>query len=402
MPGGAGPASVASLAPSHNARAVGDEPGVLVDLGASASTYRGGATPGTCPSEETPSEETRIRPVPAPIARVVDGALEATTVLSYTRVGHAVRSRLEGWEAPGDPEGRGRRVVITGATSGLGEAAAAAVLAAGAHAHVLVRSAERAEGTRARLERALGGDTADRVSHDVVDLTDLGSVRGAAQRLVDDGAPVHALVHNAGATFDRAARTVDGLERTYQLHVAAPFLLTALLLPRLVASAPSRTITVSSGGMYTQRLSVDRLVDPGADSSAAFRPTVAYAQAKRAQVELTTAFAGLSDRHGVEAHVMHPGWADTPGVRMSLPRFRRVTGPLLRDPAEGADTIAWLALARLPATPAGRIWHDRRARAVHRLPTTRAAPGEVARLWERVCRDVGLDPAACWTHVGDR
>ena len=288
-------------------------------------------------------------------------------------------------------------MVITGASSGLGEAAAAAVLAAGAHTHLLVRSSERANETRARLTRALGSDVLDRITHDVADLTNLATVRRAAQRLVDDGAPVHALVHNAGATFDRAARTVDGLERTYQLHVAGPFLLTALLLPRLATSAPARVITVSSGGMYTQRLEVDRLVDPGAG----YRPTVAYAQAKRAQVELTTAFARRADRHGVDAYVMHPGWADTPGVRTSLPTFRRVVGPLLRNPAQGADTIAWLALARLPAAPAGRIWHDRRARASHRLPTTRAARGEVARLWRRVCRDVGLDPAACLEHHND-
>ena len=316
-------------------------------------------------------------------------------MLSYTRVGHAVRSRLEGWEAIRDLDGDGRRVVITGASSGLGEAAAAALLAAGAHAHLLVRSPERAERTRARLGREFGPGVLDRVTHDVADLTDLATVRRAAQRLSDDGEPVHALIHNAGATFDRPSRTVDGLERTYQLHVAAPFLLTALLLPRLADSTPSRVVTVSSGGMYTQRLDVDRLVDPGPG----YQPTVAYAQAKRAQVELTAAWASHPDRRGVDAHVMHPGWADTPGVRTSLPVFRRLVGPLLRDPGQGADTIAWLALTRVPPTTAGRIWHDRRARATHRLPTTRAAAGEVARLWDRVCHDVGLDPEACWGHV---
>ena len=351
-------------------------------------------TPHRPPNARYPPtlEET---PIPRPaLARAVDAMLEATTVGSYTRIGHAVRSRLERWDALHELDGADRRVVVTGATSGLGEATAAALLRTGARPHLLVRSPDRLEQLHERLRGRLAGELVDRITHDVADLADLSSVRAAAHRLTVDGAPVHALIHNAGATFDRLGHTDDGLERTYQLHVAAPLLLTALLRPSLQAAAPARVVTVSSGGMYTRRLDVEHLIDPGAG----YAPLTAYAQAKRAQVELTAAWQRRADRGGVDAHVMHPGWAATPGVETSLPRFATGMRPLLRSPAEGADTIVWLALADLPDVEPPVIWHDRRARAVHRLPTTRAPRGEVDRLLRRVADDVGLDPAACWRH----
>jgi len=68
-----------------------------------------------------------------------------------------------------------------------------------------------------------------------------------------------------------------------------------------------------------------------------------------------------------------------------------VTGPILRNPDEGADTIVWLALTpdRLED---GRLWHDRRPRLEHKVPWTRTDAPEAERLWDRVCRDAGIDP----------
>jgi dehydrogenase/reductase SDR family member 12 len=90
--------------------------------------------------------------------------------------------------------------------------------------------------------------------------------------------------------------------------------------------------------MYAEKLDVDRLESPRG-----YRPAQAYARAKRAQVVLTHEWGQRLHGHGVHFHVAHPGWALTPGVEASLPRFRTVTGPILRDPHEGADTIVWLA-----------------------------------------------------------
>jgi dehydrogenase/reductase SDR family member 12 len=322
--------------------------------------------------------------VSTPFARAVDAGLEATVALSFSRIGYAVRSRLEGWRPVSELDGAGRTVVVTGANSGLGYATSALLLSAGARVIALVRSDEKGEDTVRRLRDEVGPEA--RVTYDLADLADLGTVRAVAERLRAREPRIDAIVHNAGAMFDERAETVDGLERTYQLHVVGPHLLTASLLPQLRASGAGRVVTVTSGGMYTQKLEVEQLGSPDD-----YRPSVAYARAKRAQVHLTEEW---QRRHGgtdLSFAAVHPGWALTPGVEASLPTFRKVVGPVLRDPTEGADTIAWLALAGDDG-PAGRLWLDRTPRATHRVPWTRPDPQQVTVLWHQVCEDAGVAP----------
>ncbi|MDQ1248323.1 MAG: dehydrogenase/reductase family er 12, partial [Actinomycetota bacterium] len=119
----------------------------------------------------------------------------------------------------------------------------------------------------------------------------------------------------------------------------------------------------------------------------------AYARAKRAQVALTEQWAARFGDSGVVFHAMHPGWADTPGVAESLPGFRKVTGPFLRSPDDGADTIVWLAAADEPLAVNGRFWLDRTPRNTIKVPWTRAEAGEAERLWDLVVEQTGADPA---------
>ena len=100
---------------------------------------------------------------------------------------------------------------------------------------------------------------------------------------------------------------------------------------------------------------------------------------------LTEIWAEREGERGVVFASMHPGWADTPGLRSSLPRFRAVARPLLRDEREGADTIVWLATAPASAVPTGLFWHDRRPRPTHRLPRRESAQDRRL-LWEACCR----------------
>ena len=150
--------------------------------------------------------------------------------------------------------------------------------------------------------------------------------------------------------------TGEGNELTLATHVLSPFLLTRALRPLLEAAAPSRVIVVASGGMYSEPLDVDAL-DP---EPAAYDGTKAYARCKRAQVVLAEEWTRHLLDTGITVNAMHPGWADTPGLRTALPGFSRVVGPLLRTPEEGADTIVWLAAAPDAADLSGLFFLDRR------------------------------------------
>ena len=316
------------------------------------------------------------------ISPLLDTVLDRTVLAGYTNVGYALRSR--GWDDDALRSMSGRSVLVTGATSGLGLAAAEGFARLGAEVTLVARDAERGESARAQVAEQTDGGEA---RLELCDLARLASVRDLAGRLNARRDRLDVLVHNAGVLAETRTLTEDGIELTFAVNVVAPFLLTGLLTDQLAASAPSRIITVSSGGMYTQRLHIDDLQNAHGE----FNGTTAYARTKRAQVLLTEEWARrLADR-GIIAHAMHPGWADTPGVSASLPRFYRVSRPLLRSPAQGADTIVWLGAADEAATGSGGFWHDRRRRPTSLLPWTREAAGDGAALW-RECERLTADP----------
>ena len=312
-----------------------------------------------------------------PGARLADVALDATVAGGFSRIGLAVRSRLlPEFAGPAAPVPPGRLALVTGATSGLGRSAAAALAGQGMSVHFLARDGAKA-GRVQRLLRA-GAAPQAAVSYGLADVEDLASVRAFAAEFLARHDRLDVLIHNAGAMHQDYADSPSGTERTVTGHVLAPFLLTRLLLPALATAAPSRVITVSSGGMYAQRLDTGTLVL----SPAEFNGLTAYARAKRAQVVLSREWARRTAGRGVAFHAMHPGWADTPGVQSSLPRFRAVLGPLLRTPEQGADTIVWLATAPASQLGSGQFWHDRRPRPEYWLPWTREPAGAAAALWD--------------------
>jgi len=301
---------------------------------------------------------------------LLDTALDLSVIGGYTNVGYRIRSR--GWKPL--PRMEGKVVLITGATSGLGLAAAGGFARLGATVWLAVRNRERGEAARARILEHQGE------AHLHVELCDLSrpeSVRRFAERFTGETQRLDVLVNNAGVLTQEREVSADGIEITLATNVIGPFLLTQLLIPVLERSAPSRIVNVSSGGMYAQKLRVDDLQSEQGDFDG---PTV-YARTKRAEVVLTELWAQRLAGTGVTAHAMHPGWADTAGVRSSLPRFYRVTRPLLRSPDQGADTIVWLGAAAQPADSSGGFWHDRRRRPTHLLPRTRETEAERDRLW---------------------
>ena len=325
---------------------------------------------------------------PAILARGVDTFMDRTVAPGFTRIGPAVRRRLPGW--PADPVPGAlvdRTAAVTGATSGLGLATAEGFARLGADVRLVVRDVEKGAGVKAQLEAAVPGA---RITVDRCDVSDLDDVRRFATELDLDHLDV--LVHNAGAMPPTRTESAQGHEMTMALHVLGPVLMTELLRPVMGGHAQdfgARVIFVTSGGMYGQRLRAD---DPEYHRGE-YSPATAYARSKRAQVELLPVLADRWSGDHIGVHATHPGWADTPGVVDSLPRFHKLTGPLLRDAEGGADTTVWLG-ATEPQPASGHLWHDRRARPTHLLRRTRTGDAERAEIWDWARDQTGIDEVA--------
>jgi NAD(P)-dependent dehydrogenase (short-subunit alcohol dehydrogenase family) len=322
---------------------------------------------------------------------LIDDALEVLVVPSFTDVGYAVRRRLWGWQPPSAWSMVGRNVVLTGPTSGLGREVAGSLAAMGARLVLVGRDPAKLARTVDELVGA-GAAPAD-LATVVADLSSLASVRAAAAEILATESRIDVVIDNAGAMFAEHGETTDGVERTMATMVHGPFVLTARLLPRLLASPDARLVAVTSGGQYTQSLALDDLDY----RSGTYDGARAYARAKRAQVTLIREWSRRFAARGLCATAMHPGWADTPGLEAALPGFREVVGDRLRTAAEGVDTLLWLAAgpAAQARTQPGRLYLDRRVRPFDRVPGTRVPAADRRALWDRIVARTGeLDPSS--------
>ncbi len=296
-------------------------------------------------------------------SEVLDSILDKS-VIGYTALGYHLRSH-----PPIEADLEGRVALVTGATSGLGRHTASELARLGATVILVGRNEAKARATCEAICRATGNP---RVEVEIADLSSMAQIRDLSARLTG---PIHLLINNAGVLLAERTETNEGLETTFATNLLGHFLLTNLLIPKL--EAPARIINVSSGGMYTQRIRVDDLQM----KRGRYDGAVAYARTKRGQVILTELWAEALESRGIVVHAMHPGWADTPGVSSSLPRFHKLTKPLLRTPAQGADTVVWLSAAPEPARCTGLFWHDRKPRPTHRLQRTEETEAERHALW---------------------
>lgn len=305
-------------------------------------------------------------PVALPETLQKDGKL-ITALRCFTRYGYQRGRKL--WR-PMSTDISGKHVVLTGASSGLGYAAAVSLLEAEADLTLIVRDKAKSESMQIALERATGR-SANAV--EFADLSLLSEVRTLSEKLNAQAKPIDVLINNAGALFNEYAKTQEGIERSVALLLLSPWKLTELLHPLLAGHATTaRVVNVVSGGMYTQKLMLNQLIL----DSERYKGSVAYARAKRALTVLTELWSEQWRQDNIAVNSMHPGWADTPGVQSALPGFRRLTQRVLRSAEEGADTIIWLARAREAGLVSGKLFLDREPRTTHLRSATRESPEE--------------------------
>lgn len=234
---------------------------------------------------------------------------------------------------------RGKRVLITGATNGIGLAAAEELARRGARLALVARSDDKATAAVERIRAAGGGDV------DVLkaDLSSQQSIRGLAVEALERYARIEILVNNAGAIFEKRQVSEDGIELTWALNHVAPFLLTELLLDRIKESAPARIITTTSDAHKGAQIPWD---DIDAERSWGSRGFTRYGQTKLANILFTAELARRLEGTGVTANCFHPGLVATGFNRNNSGLMRvamTVAKPFSRSPEKGAETLVWLA-----------------------------------------------------------
>jgi NAD(P)-dependent dehydrogenase (short-subunit alcohol dehydrogenase family) len=276
----------------------------------------------------------------------------------------------------------GKRVVITGATAGIGLAAAVELARRGAQVTIVARDAERSRAAADRIAAA----SRDGAKPDVLmaDLSSQVAVRRLAAEIADRYPRLDVLANNAGAVNAKRVTTVDGIELTWAVNHLAPFLLTTLLMDRLRESAPARVVTTASDAHMGARIPFEDF-ETGTDRTAGFRR---YGQTKLANILFTSELARRLEDTGVTANCYHPGFVASNFNRNNGRRMRfamTLARPFGRSNEKGADTLVWLADSPAVAEQSGWYYVDRRLG----RPSREAVDRESARrLWDLSERQV--------------
>jgi NAD(P)-dependent dehydrogenase (short-subunit alcohol dehydrogenase family) len=278
----------------------------------------------------------------------------------------------------------GKTCLVTGASSGIGRAAAHALARLGPELVFVCRDRERGERAVEDVRKGTGNE---RISLLLADLSRQAEVRRLAEEYRASGRPLHVLLNNAGVLMQRRTETADGLETTFAVNHLAYFLLTRLLLDRIRASAPARIVNVASDahGWAGGRLDFDDL-----HGRRRYSPMRAYGKSKLANILFTRELARRLAGTGVTANAMHPGFVGSNFARnngalaalaMSLVR------PFARSPEKGAETAVYLCASPDVEGVTGQYFQDLRPKWPKRFAQN---DEDARRLWEVSERLTGL------------
>jgi retinol dehydrogenase 14 len=289
---------------------------------------------------------------------------------------------------------KGKVVVITGGTGGIGRATALDVARAGAKVVVTGRDAVRGEKAVAELREASGNPEVHGL---YADLASLAAVRDLGARLRALLPRIDVLLNNVGAIVRERTLTVDGIERTMAVNVLAPMVLTAEVMPLLLAARPSRVLMVCGGGPSVAALPLDDL-----ELTRDYHAMNAYNTAKLANMAVSLELGRRLEGSGVAVHVVYPGAANTEMsasitfdmvpwfFKLMWPVFRLIVG---RAKAENAArSLVWAASTDEVEGSQSRFFQANCKEG--RVPPKARVPENVAQLWRWVLERAAIDEAA--------
>jgi NAD(P)-dependent dehydrogenase (short-subunit alcohol dehydrogenase family) len=247
---------------------------------------------------------------------------------------------------------RDKTVLITGGSSGIGQATAGALARLDAHVVIAARDLERSRAVAKEISAATGHEA--RAMH--LDLTSMESIRAFSARFLEEQPRLHVLINNAGTFSKKRRESVDGFEATFALHHLGPFLLTKLLLPRMVENAPGRIINVSS---RVHRLARNGLDFDDLQLTKGYSGKAAYAQSKLALELFTRELARRVTAEGITVNSIHPGAVKSnfradAGALIRLVYF--LMRPTLLTPEQSAESLVYLATEPSLETTTGQYF----------------------------------------------
>lgn len=270
-----------------------------------------------------------------------------------------------------------RFVLLTGATSGIGRAAAVKIAPTGVTLTLVGRDQAKLDQTVAELRQASGNDKVSGLRADLSSIAETHALADAYRARHDH---LHVLLNNAGAIFTDRAETAEGIERTIALNHFAYFELSRQLLDLMRASAPARIVNVASQLHETGKIAFDDL-----GLKRKYAPLRAYSQSKLANVMFSFALAERLKADGITVNAIHPGVVASRFGKGNPGVVGRITAGVLWTmqnvfgvSAEmGADTLVYLASAPEVAGKTGKYWHKRK-------PTKVSADAQDRTQWARL------------------
>ncbi|MCP3987031.1 MAG: SDR family NAD(P)-dependent oxidoreductase [bacterium] len=271
---------------------------------------------------------------------------------------------------------KGKSVMITGATAGLGRAAAIELAEMGADLTIVCRNASKGEATLAEIREKAPDVVASIL---VGDLGLQADVRRVASEFLASEKPLHVLFNNAGVVQQRRSETSEGFETTFAVNHIGYFLLTTLLLERLRASAPSRVVSTASDA---HKMSGGELDFDDLQSEKKYTTFGAYGRSKLCNILFTQELAEREGGNGITANCFHPGFVGSDFAKNNGAVARVVIAlisPFARSTARGAETGVYLCTSPAVAEQTGGYYFNMKP---HKAASSAYLPGVAEKLWQ--------------------